>query len=292
MKQYINNIWAGGIVLLLSMAACSSSDDIQKQPENDVMTFEVLHPVQNAQSRLADTGFETNDQIGLYLTNQNIPLELSGNYVNNMLLSYAGNAWSSAKPIYWNEGNYDIYAYYPYDQNLSSVDDMPLKVSAEQHVTENYAMSDFLWAGKKNVEASDGKVTLQFEHRMSRMVIKLAKGEDYEGDLPEDAEVYIHNTVTSATADLSVGIVTRNPRGTVETIRAKSLGNHRYAAIIVPQRLNNRQPLVEVVMKGVSYLYESKFLFKQGIQHNVLLSISKNPEQVKIEIGGEIENWN
>ncbi len=292
MKQYINNIWAGGIVLLLSMAACNSSDDIQQLPENDVMTFEVLHPEQNGQSRLADTGFETDDQIGLYLTNQNIPLELSGNYVNNMLLSYTGSAWTSEKPIYWNEGNYDIYAYYPYDQNLSSVDDMPLKVSTEQHVVENYAMSDFLWAGKKNVEASDGKVTLQFEHRMSRMVIKLAKGLDYEGELPEDAEVYIHNTVTSATADLSVGVVTRNSRGVAETIRAKSLGSHRYAAIIVPQRLNNRQPLVEVVMKGVSYLYESKFLFKQGVQHNVLLTISKNPEQLKIEIGGEIENWN
>ena len=292
MKQYINNIWAGGIVLLLSMAACNSSDDIQQLPENDVMTFEVLHPEQNGQSRLADTGFETDDQIGLYLTNQNIPLELSGNYVNNMLLSYTGSAWTSEKPIYWNEGIYDIYAYYPYDQNLSSVDDMPLKVSTEQHVIENYAMSDFLWAGKKNVEASDGKVTLQFEHRMSRMVIKLAKGQDYEGELPEDAEVYIHNTVTSATADLSVGVVTRNSRGVAETIRAKSLGSHRYAAIIVPQRLNNRQPLVEVVMKGVSYLYESKFLFKQGVQHNVLLTISKNPEQLKIEIGGEIENWN
>ena len=97
--------------------------------------------------------------------------------------------------------------------------------------------------------------------------------------------------MTSATADLSVGIVTRNPRGEIGTIRAKSLGNHQYAAIIVPQRLNNRQPLVEVIMKGVSYLYESKFLFKPGTQHNVLLAVSKNPEQVKIEIGGEIENW-
>jgi hypothetical protein len=70
------------------------------------------------------------------------------------------------------------------------------------------------------------------------------------------------------------------------------LGDQKYAAIIVPQRLNNRQPLVEVVMKGVSYLYESRFLFKPGIQHNVLLVVSKNPEQIKIEIGGEIEDWN
>lgn len=292
MKQYINHIWAGSLGFLLAMTACNSSlDEMLDLQERDVMNFEILHPNQSNSSRLTDTSFEMNDQIGLYLTNQNVPLELSGNYVNNMLLSYTDNAWTSAKPIYWDEGKYDIYAYFPYVSSLSSVDDMPLKVSTEQHVAENYAMSDFLWAGKKNVQASDGKITLQFEHKMSRMVIKLSKGQDYEGELPEDAEVYIHNTVTSGTADLSVGNVTRNSYGIVETIRAKSLGDHRYAAIIVPQRLNNRQPLVEVVMKGVSYLYESKFLFKQGVQHNVLLAISRNPEQVKIEIGGEIEDW-
>jgi hypothetical protein len=27
------------------------------------------------------------------------------------------------------------------------------------------------------------------------------------------------------------------------------------------------------------------------MQHNVQLAISKNPEQIKIEIGGEVENW-
>ena len=290
MKQYISKFWAGGIGILLSMTACNDGlVEVNGLSDKDVMAFEVLHP--DNQSRVTETGFETNDCVGLYLTTKDTPLELSGNYVNNTQLTYTGSSWTSAKPIYWNKGNYDIYAYFPYVSSLSSVDDMPLSVSTEQNVAANYVASDFLWAGKKNVEASDGKVTLQFEHRMSRLVIKLVKGEDYEGDLPEDAEVYIHNTVTSATADLSVGIVTRSSHGTSETIRAKSLGNHRYAAIIVPQRLNNRQPLVEVVMKGVSYLYESKFLFKQGVQHNVLLAVSKNPEQVKIEIGGELENW-
>lgn len=44
-------------------------------------------------------------------------------------------------------------------------------------------------------------------------------------------------------------------------------------------------------MKGVSYLVESSFLFKPGIQHTVSITIEKNPEQVKIDIGGEIEDW-
>ncbi|MDO5527468.1 MAG: hypothetical protein Q4F85_15450 [Prevotella sp.] len=59
----------------------------------------------------------------------------------------------------------------------------------------------------------------------------------------------------------------------------------------MPQRLDNRVPFVEVIMKGVSYLFESKFLFKSGVNHLVNLVIDDNPENVKIDIGGEIENW-
>ena len=44
-------------------------------------------------------------------------------------------------------------------------------------------------------------------------------------------------------------------------------------------------------MKGVSYLVESSFVFKPGIEHVLSVVIDKNPEQVKIEIGGEIETW-
>ena len=76
--------------------------------------------------------------------------------------------------------------------------------------------------------------------------------------------VYVHNTVTSASADLSVGIVTKNPYGAAQTVTARALGNHRYSAILVPQRLSNRVPLVEVVMKGVSYLVESSSCLSKG----------------------------
>ena len=289
MKRYINKFWAGSIGFLLAMTACNHTADEHGRLDEDIMTFEVLHP--SLQSRLSDTSFEDDDQVGLYLTQHKTPLELAGNYVNNTLLTYSFKKWVTSKPIYWNEGSYDVYAYCPYVTSPASVDDFPVTVSTAQHEPDNYAASDFLWAGKKAVKASDGSVELQFKHCMSRLVIQLMKSEDYEGDLPEDAEVYIHSTVPAATVDLNVGVVTRNQYADVEPIRAKSLGEQKYAAIIVPQRLNNRQPLVEVVMKGVSYLYESKFLFKPGVQHNVQLVISKNPEQVKIEIGGELVNW-
>ena len=88
------------------------------------------------------------------------------------------------------------------------------------------------------------------------------------------------------------------PRNRLEKVEAPPVtpswmktGVYQYSAILVPQRIDNSKPLVEVVMKGVAYLVESRFVFKPGIQHTITVVISKNPEQVKIEIGGEIEDW-
>ena len=46
---------------------------------------------------------------------------------------------------------------------------------------------------------------VKFAHRMSKLNVRLVRGEDYDGELPEEAEVYVHNTVPSATIDLSQG---------------------------------------------------------------------------------------
>lgn len=282
---------AGCLLAMPALTGCSGEEENLSQAEQrDTMTFLVSHPHQTAGTRVTDTSFEANDRIGLYICQKGEPLEVAGNYVNNTPLTFSGTQWNAEKPIYWNNGTYNIYGYYPYAASITSIEDYPFEVQTDQR-TDGYAASDFLWAKKEEATASAGAVQLGFKHCMSRMVIKLVKGEDYEGELPDDAEVLIHNTVPSATVDLQAGIVTRNTHGTAQTIRAKSLGEHKYTAIIVPQRLSNRQPLVEVIMKGVSYLYESKFQFKAGMQHNVQLAVSQNPEQIKIDIGGEIEQW-
>ena len=72
--------------------------------------------------------------------------------------------------------------------------------------------------------AGDGAVKLTFAHRMSKLNVRLVRGEDYDGELPEEAEVYVHNTVPSATIDLSAGFVTKNPYGMARTIRATKTG--------------------------------------------------------------------
>jgi hypothetical protein len=275
----------------IGLTSCSNdNEESNNVVDSNVIRFNVEHPA--ALTRATDTSFESGDKVGIFLTDQNKAVELAGNYVTNIPLTFQNARWTTSRPLYWNEGTYDVYAYYPYMSPLVSVTDQPFSVATDQNDGVGFEASDLLWTAKKGLTANSGTVNLQFAHRLSRMQLQLVKSDDYEGELPDDAEVYVHNTVVDGTLDMNAGMVTCERHASAKTIKARSLGNHCYAAIVIPQRLNNRVPLVEVVSHGVSYLYESRFLFKPGVQHNVQLVLSNNPDRVKIQIGGEIQNWN
>ena len=285
----------GLALALLGLVACSDDGEQQyKDARHTPMTFTVTHP---SQTRATATDFENGDRIGLYVAQADAPLEIGGNLVNNETLTRNGSSWTAARTLYWDDGTYNAYAYYPYIQGVISISDQPFSVSTDQSTAKTatalsgYEASDLLFATTKGIKASASPINLTFKHIMSKLKIRLVKGEDFEGDMPTDAQVYIHNTVPTATIDLQAGVATRYVKGTRHTIKARQENDFIYSAIVVPQRIDNRQPLVEVVMKGVSYLFESKFVFKPGVEHLVNLVITDNPDKVKIEIGGEVENW-
>ena len=293
MKRHI--LYIGVALSLLGLASCSNDDSTESpvSARETPMTFDVVHP---SQTRATATDFENGDKIGVYIAKADMPLEIGGNALNNEPLTLTSGKWTPGKNLFWDEGTYNAYAYYPY-MNVTSIEDQPVSVATDQSSAETngtlsgYEASDLLYAKTSNVAASTSPVTLSFKHVMSKLTIRLVKGEDFEGEMPTDAEIFIHNTVPTATFDFSAGIVTRDVKGKRATIKARQESNFQFGAIIVPQRLDNRVPLVEVVMKGVSFLFESKFLFKPGVDHLVNLVITDNPEKVKIEVGGEVENW-
>ena len=295
MKKRI--LYIGVALSIMIFAACSSDNDVSteapKSAKETPMTFDVIHP---SQTKATATEFENGDKIGVYIAKAGMPLEIGGNTLNNEQLTLTSGTWTPSKNLFWDEGTYNAYAYYP-DMDVTSIEDQPVSVATDQSSPETdgklsgYEASDLLYAKTSNVAASTSPVTLNFKHIMSKLTIRLVKGEDFEGDMPTDAEIFIHNTVPTATFDISAGIVTRDVKGKKTTIKARQESDFQFGAIIVPQRLDNRVPLVEVIMKGVSYLFESKFLFKPGVDHLVNLVITDNPEQVKIEVGGEVENW-
>lgn len=127
---------------------------------------------------------------------------------------------------------------------------------------------------------------------MSRLVVNLVKGEDFEGDFPEDIRVKIHGVVTDAVIDLGAGVVTADPRASKSRVTARKEAEGRYAAIMVPQNISRRQPFVEILTDSVSYLLEGRMDFKSGVEHHLNVTLTSDPSKVKIDIGGEVSGWN
>ncbi len=290
MKRYI--VMAA---LSLLMMGCEKEDSYQV--EAGAMRIEVLHP---SATRATETAFESGDVIGLYATEYTgevaAPLQISGNWANNVATTCNGSVWTPAKKIFWSENKMDVYGYYPY-MVPTSIDEHLWSVQLDQSTPETadalsgYEASDFLWAKAEGVSQENGDVQLQFKHRCSKLVIKLVKGKDYAGVLPTESQLYIHSTVPIATLDFVNGAVTKYLYGEIATIKARRVDDATFEAIIVPQRMETRRPFLEYVANGVSYLYESTFIFKSGKQHTLELTINANPDQIEVEIGGEVDEW-
>lgn len=294
MRTY-KSILIGAVALF--MISCEKENLPAEEYDDGQLRIEVQHP---SLSRTTETAFEEGDVIGIYATEYtdgvSVPLQISGNWANNVATTFNGDDWNPSKKIYWSDNAMDVYGYYPY-MKPTSIDEHLWSVQLDQSTPETvealsgYEASDFLWAKTTGVSQTDGVATLQFAHRCSKLVIKLVKGPDYAGVFPTESELYIHNVVPTATIDLTTGAVTKYVYGEPGTIKARRVDDETFEAIIVPQRVDTRRPFIEYIANGVSFLLDDTFVFKAGKQHTINLIINANPDQIQVEIGGEIQGW-
>lgn len=290
MKRYI-----GLAALALLVMGCEKEDNYQVG--EGAMCIEVLHP---SATRATETAFESGDVIGLYATEYAgevaVPLQISGNWANNVATTYNGSAWTPAKKIFWSENKMDVYGYYPYI-TPSSIDEHLWSVQLDQSTPETadtlsgYEASDFLWAKAEGVSKEDVNVQLQFKHKCTKMVIKLVKGEAFTDEFPNDTEVYLHSTVPTATINFTTGNISKDIYGERQKIKARQVSIDTYEVILIPQSITENMPFIEVTMGGISYLTEDMFSYLPGVQYSVSITLNSSPEQIEVEIDGNIENW-
>lgn len=276
------------IASVLLLALSCQKKGLDETPTR--MDIRFIHPDAMA-TKATETEFEAGDKVGLYVVEAPAPLQVSGNYVNNLQATYNGSQWTGESGLLWPsiENVCDIYAYYPY-MDVTSITATPFSVLLDQ--SEGYGACDFLWGKVASQAYTVDAIPLQFNHKLSKVTLKLVKSDSYVGDLPTDAVFYVHSTVTDATVDLTTGSVTKDPYGTAQTITCHKIDDATYEAVIIPQRLSSRTPLFEMVANGVSYLVEGSSNFKPGVNYTFNVTLNTSTESIRIEIGGEIENWN
>lgn len=254
-------------------------------------------------TRATLTEFEAGDVMSLYAVEYNgdavANIQSAGNYLNNEILTFDGTEWLSERTLYWSENPCDFYAFYPYRAN-GPMSEVLFEVATDQNNPETeetlsgYEASDLMWAKAERVAREDGAVQLSFKHMMSRLVLNIERGPKYEGELPEQIEAHVYNTRTTAIVNWTTGTLQADPQSEHRTITMRKVDGDTFEAIIVPQFIERRTPLIEITMEGIAYLLESSASFRPGKQHTFTVTLNTSPDQEKIDINidGDIDDWN
>lgn len=280
------------ILPIMLFAALSCSKESDRIDPNEIK-FQIGLPGTKATA----SAFENGDAISLYAVEreegEQMPLQVGGNFINNERLSYNGSAWSASRTLYWSDKACDFYGVYPYQASIGSIEKYPFTVAVNQD-GPGYEASDLLYAFTPNVARAGGPVALQFKHVLSKLVVRLVKGPQYEGEIPDDVVAHIYNTVGSCFFDLTHGSVEKDAFGARNTITMLKIDNSTFEAVLVPQNLERKTPLVELTMGGIAYLLEYSLSFRAGYVHTITVTLNTSPdqEQIAIEIDPGIDNWN
>lgn len=288
------------LYISLALLALASCNKVAPELSDGQIRFRFSLP----ESKATASAFENGDAVSLYAVQYDgatqMPLQIGGNWLNNEKLTFNGSVWSAANALYWAAGACDFYAFYPYQASIGSMEKYPFTLAVDQNsarvgdVPGGYEASDLMYASALNVSRSDGAVDLAFHHMMSKLVVRVVKGPQFEGDIPNDIVAHVYNTVTDCTVDWTKGSVEKDAFGAKNTLTMKKISNERFEAVIVPQNIEKRTPLIELTMGGIAYLLEYSLSFRPGYCHYVDLTLNTSPDQEQIEISIDpgIENWN
>lgn len=282
------------ITALLAMAACSK---VQQDPQADSneIRFAVSHP--SALTKVTASAFEADDAISLYAVEYDgdtqMPLQVGGNFLNNEKIIYDGANWLPVRTLYWSSTDCDFYALYPYQASIGSIEQYPFSVATDQSGA-GYENSDLLYAMAVKANRAGGPVALNFKHLFSKLVVEVVEGPNFEGEIPNDIVTHIYNTNVDCFVNFTTGSIEKDGHGSKRTITMKKISNHRFEAVVVPQNLEKKTPLVEITMGGIAYLLDYSLSFRPGYVHTVTLTLNTSPDQEQIEISIDpgINNWN
>lgn len=286
-------------IAVLALASCSKQEGLTDDCSDEIR-FNITMPDggrMKSATKATATSFQSGDAVSLYAVEYAgqtpMPLQVGGNFLNNEKLTYNGSAWQAARTLYWSESACDFYALYPYQPSIGSIEKYPFSLNANQD-GQGYEESDLLFAKAEAVSRTDGSVNLQFRHMMSKCRVVVEKGEKFEGDIPDDIVCHIYNTMVDCMVDLEAGSVEKNPFGVKKTITMKKLSNAEFEAVLVPQNLEKRTPLIELTMGGIAYLLETSLSFRPGYVHTLTVTLNTSPDQemIEININPDVDDWN
>lgn len=311
-----NIIRCKGSVALLSalalLAACS--DELASEGgTNAGKPLELQANIQQEYvTRANDNGFADGDQIGVFVVNYENEttaplLQLSGNHADNVSFTYDDNEykWTGSYQLYWknNKTPIDVYGYYPFVSQLSSITEQPFSVERNQRDTKNgekmsgYEKSDFLWAKAENIAPTDATIILKHRHIMAGIEVTLVEGNGFaEGEWTDvEKNVLVQNIVMAGTINLRDGSVTPSGSAAGTSIIPQE-AQGKFRAVVLPQSVAGGTPLFVVTVDGkaMPFSRSEAMDYMRGKLHKFTFEVNKTAASGDYELkllSDAIVNW-
>lgn len=274
------------LLTAIAFTACSNDKDEFNAQADDTIHFvaNIKAPSTRAgvdAAELQDEAFKGGAEMNLYITKATSKWEDVDNYTydgpNAINESWAtpfifkcngnGAIYSSSLSFKWPaSGGIDVVGFYPNTVNAQST---YFRVQEDQSTYDGYRKSDLMVAKKIGAMPSEGDVNLQFEHQLSKVIIKLTPGNGITQDDLNNCTIKLDDefiyekcplTITglnksnqSQDFSFSIGnaIDTNTEDGNV--LNGIKLGKYNAegnAGIVIPQTVGSNDTFMAVVLNG------------------------------------------
>lgn len=211
-----------------------------------------------ASGTVPDTQIADGQEVGVFINDAS--LADAPNYAVGNNLKYTANgsgglilATGQETPYYPATGNgVNIWAYQPYDEDAAMTGDgFTFAVQTDQNADNvNYYNSDLLYSFRAEVyQRQAGAHSLSFEHKLSKVVCKLERGNG--APTVSGATVEIVNAVTNGTfkpADGSFTMAAIGNATTSDITMNSQITQNEYIAVIPPQTFTKGTQFLKITL--------------------------------------------
>ena len=203
----------------LLLSGCNDEDSLGTSEGTGVRFTSYM-----VESRATDTAWEVGDEIGVYMQ-----ADAASGY-KKINVKYANsdgnvNTFTSESPIEYsgNESTVSFMAVYPFSSLVTD--------GTYEFTLGNTSLSqnDIMYASTTSVAAGTQNVTLNFQHKLTKIVLQL---NDEDGNPVTGATISINKQRASGTLDVATGTITAT--GDYTSTLNFSESNGTYEAIVIP----------------------------------------------------------
>lgn len=261
------------------LAACSNDSDVFNTPDYADTPIGLNVNVGPMATRAGyEQGALTEGSFGLYLTTQDTEGDERYNCTNREVKYESG--WTiQGGQLLWksNDATVTYYAYLPYTGTVSDAANYAFTVQTDQSNENNVKASDLLWTGGRQDATAGKALDINFKHALSKLNVTLTKGSELE-DGVTFTSVKLSNCATTATVNLTDGIVSNATNSGQTIILYAATASEKYECILVPQTFNQNLKVEITDNNGKVYTFTSNkdLTFASGEEYTLNLTVGRD----------------